>query len=108
MYLLSRDVNRHCKIRTERDGALSYTLLISIDEKGKNHLHIIKPELSNEREKAALQELSDAIEQQPAGILRASWTYDGRLFPGIVVNARLLWRGWELTDAGYDYQRKRK
>lgn len=108
MYLLSRDVNRLCKIRTERDGALSYTLLISIDEKGKNHLHVIAPELSNEREKAALRELSEAIEQQPAGILRASWTYDGRLFPGIVVNARLLWRGWELTDAGYDYQRKRK
>ena len=108
IYLLSRDVNRICKMRTERGDTLSYTLLLNIDSIGKTHLHVLKPQTQNERDATIVQELSDAIEQQPTGILRASWTYDGRLFPGIIVNARLLWRGWELTDASYDYKIKRQ
>ena len=95
-------------MRTERGDTLSYTLLLNIDSIGKTHLHVLKPQTQNERDATIVQELSDAIEQQPTGILRASWTYDGRLFPGIIVNARLLWRGRELTDASYDYKIKRQ
>ncbi len=103
MQLLSRDVNRLCTMRTERRDPLLFTILLSIDSIGKTHLHLLQPTSPNEREAAAIRELSAAIEQQPAGILQKAWTYDGRLFPGVYINARLSNRGWELTDVSYDY-----
>lgn len=89
MNLLARDLGRSFTTSYPQDSTRwnEYPILILTDSVHKSHIEALYPDSLDEKGKCLIQSLSDAMEQQPAGILTESRTIDGRVFNALFVRA---------------------
>ena len=94
--LLARDLSRAIgyKQNPESDNkGPEYTLVITTDSTKKSHLAPLFPDSLTENDTKILKQLSDAMEQQPRGILQAEWDMNGTPFNALFIKATFKERG---------------
>ena len=94
--LLARDLGRTIgyKQNPESDNnGPEYTLVITTDSTLKSHLAPLFPDSLGGEDRQILKQLSDAMEEQPAGILGAVWNMDGTPFNALFIKAKFKERG---------------
>lgn len=94
--LFARDVNRLCTIQKNAKIA-EYSFLFFVDSERKTHLHVMLPSQIGAEDRLRIDELSKAIEAQPAQLFSRYFAIDGRKFSGLYVKAVFDSSGWNFA-----------
>ena len=87
--LLARDLSRTIGYEQDKSSRkrYDYTLVVTTDSAHKSHIAALYPDSLNEQDALRIRQLSDAMEQQPAGILGEEWNMDGTPFNVLLIKA---------------------
>ena len=99
--LFGRDLNRACLKKPEDYGFSQpkfYSLLFYFDAQQRVHVEVLLPKQLDEMDRLLLTDLQKAVESQPAKLFGSHFTIDGKIFPGLYVNARYAQHGWNLIE----------